>query len=134
MVSLSNVPYGHVLEALTQEKAAGDATAEIAIFNIPFKGTIFEVAIVPTKDITGQPTNYFNLNVKTRKADGSGAKEIANRDYNASTVTETLGVKRVLFSGAEEVEENGSVSLERELVGTGLATPPLQVIVKFNRA
>jgi len=135
-VSVKDIPYGHVVECIIPEHAAGDPTDEHIVLVAPEKCYIREVAIVPCANITGQATNYFNLNVITRKADGSSPTEIANRDYVAG-VNETLGVKRVLFDGADGsqiLEKGGTIDIQRELVGTGLATPQLLVTVLFDLA
>jgi hypothetical protein len=117
-----------------QQHAAGDATQDHLIFRcattVPCR--VRKVTIVPGASITGAATNNFNLNVKSWTAAGS-ATERANRDY-ASGTNETAMVSRDLYAPAAplSIEVGGHVTLERELVGTGLASPNIGVMVEWD--
>jgi hypothetical protein len=82
--------------------------------------------------VTGQATNTFNLNVKTWTA-AAVATERANRDYGSGT-NEVAMVSRDLWAPASPFELTAGmhVTLERELVGTGLASPNIGVAVEYD--
>jgi hypothetical protein len=120
--------------ANVQSHAAGDATADHPIFRCATSVAcrIVKVTIIPGAAITGAATNNFNLNVKSWTAAGA-ATERANRDY-ASGTNETAMVARDLYAPATPLSIAAAthLTLERELVGTGLASPNIGVVVEWS--
>lgn len=130
LAALSGPLFAH---ARVPSHAAADVTADHVIFRAPFACKIRAVSIVPSAVLTGAATNSANLNVINRGADGLGTTELANRDY-VSGVNEVAYVKRELYAPASplEIAEGVVLSIQRELVGTGIVTPELHVQVEYE--
>lgn len=114
--------------------AAGDATQDHPIFRAPFACDIREVRIIPGAAVTGAATNNFNLNLKSwTDAATPVATERANRDYGSGT-NETAMKMRSLYKPATPLALAAGeyLSLERELVGTGLASPNIGVEIEYE--
>lgn len=122
----------HVEEFTINNKVLGDATLDYPLFEARRPCRLVSVEIVPGATITGQATNTFNLNVKTWTAAGV-ATERGNRDYLSGT-NEVAMVKRSLYAPATPLNmaQGDHVTLERELVGSGLAMPALGVRVTYD--
>jgi hypothetical protein len=123
-----------VARANIQSHAAGDATADHPIYRAPFACRIRKVTIVPAATITGAATNNFNLNLKSwTDAATPVATERANRDYGSGT-NEVAMKARDLYAPATPLAlaEGEYLSIERELVGTGLASPNIGVEVEYE--
>lgn len=117
-------------------KHAAGSTDEYCIFRAPFNCKVQKVTIVPAANVTGQATNYTNINIKSW-TDGATpvATEIANRDYNSSAVTEVAMKARDIYAPTTYLSMSAGeyLSLEEENVGTGLALPSLGVIVTYEK-
>lgn len=114
--------------------AAGDATADHPVFRAPVACRLRKVTIVPGAAVTGAATNNFNLNVKSwTDAATPVATERANRDYGSGT-NEVAMKARDLYAPATPLSlaVGEYVSIERELVGTGLASPAIGVVIEYD--
>ena len=103
---------------------ATDATQDHIVYVAKRKVSVQLVAITPSQAITGQVTNNFNYNVRSGTSAGVFT-ERANRDYG-SGVDEVAGVRQILYNPTDpglELAAGETISIERELVGTGLASP-----------
>ena len=132
--ALSDIRGPFIFRANIQSHAAGDATADHPVFRAPFPCRLRKVTIVPAATLTGQATNNCNLNVKTwTDAATPVATERANRDYGSGT-NEVAMKARDLYAPATppNMATGEYVSVERELVGTGLATPNIGVEVEIE--
>jgi hypothetical protein len=135
-IHMNDIPDGHREECVIPPAAAADATTEHVVFYAPFDCYVTSVVIIPGADVTGQDTNSRNLNLRDRGVNGGGTpSELANRDYAAGT-NESAGVPTTLYSPASpgrSVSQNGVLSIQSELVGTGLALPSFRVIVSYRK-
>lgn len=116
--------------------SAGDATKEWGIFCAPADCKVLQVQIVPQATITGQASNYFNLNLIDKGAAGSGSDELGNIDFSSSGVVATNFdgkdiVADTAIASATALTQGDVLALERELVSSGLAMPELIVIVTY---
>ena len=84
--------------------------------------------------VTGAATNNFNLNLKSwTDAATPVATERANRDYGSGT--DEIAMKaRELYAPATALglAAHEYLSLERQLVGTGLASPNIGVLIEYE--
>ena len=117
-----------------QAHAAGDATQDHPVFRAPFPCRLRKVTIVPAATITGVVTNNFNLNVKSwTDAATPVATERANRDYGSGTNEVAMKARDLYAPAAPLALAAGEyVSIERELIGTGLASPNIGVEVEIE--
>lgn len=130
---LQHVPGTHYHHAHVEAHAAGDATTSHVVFEAPWDCEIHKLRIIPAAAVTGANTNTFHLNLINRGTDGSGTTEIANRDYVSGT-NESAYVGRDLYAPSTplKVSKGNVLDLQRELVGTGLASPRLYIVVQFK--
>lgn len=114
---------------------AGDATTHHPIFVFPCNGRLRSVTLVAGAAITGQNSNTFNLNLINLGTDGTGTTELANRDF-VSGVNLSSGSPTSLYAPATPLDCAAGIviSLQRELAGSGLATPAILVIVDWDTA
>lgn len=114
--------------------AAGDATEEWPLVAFDKDATIHSVSWVPQTAVTGANTNTFHLNVRNLGSDGSATNtEIGNVDFVSGTDASALQETGIVTSDTAVVEGD-VVSVQRELVGTGLATPEGAFVVVFSVA
>ena len=116
---------------------AGDATKSTPIFCAPDNCKVLQVQVVAQADITGQATDYFNLNLINKGSSGAGTTELANIDFlNASVTATAFKGKGLLANTAVEsataLTAGDVLAIERELVNSGLATPELKVVVTYT--
>lgn len=132
MLELHDIPGTHIAQAVIPAHGSADATTGHPIFRAPFDCTLTAVRIIAGADVTGQGTNYFNLNLINRGTSGTATTELANRDYSGTAVTETRGVPRTLYSTATNLSAGTILEIEREKVGTGLASPAFLVEIEYE--
>ncbi|MFQ5524363.1 MAG: hypothetical protein ACE5F5_12455 [Acidimicrobiia bacterium] len=111
--------------------AAADATEEWALLAAEKDLMIHRVSWIPKSAVTGQATNYFNLNVINAGSDGLPGTEIGNVDY-ASGTNASADQENVIVSSDQRVSAGDVIVVQRELVGTGLAMPEGAFSVVFS--
>lgn len=123
-----------IFRGFIQAHAAGDATQDHPVFRAPFPCKLRKLTIVPGATITGQATNSFHLNVKTwTDAATPVATERANRDYLSGTNEVAMKARDLYAPAAPPALAAGEyVSVERELLGTGMASPNIGVEVEIE--
>jgi len=112
---------------------AAGSSAELPIWNAPFRCKIIRVGIVPAAAITGANTNYMTLSVVNKGADGTGTAAIASKDY-------TLGVDAAQFAynslgpvSNNLLRKDDTLTFKKAETGTGMAMPDLVVVVEYVR-
>lgn len=112
--------------------AAGDATEEWTLAAFDRNAVIHNVSWVPQTAVTGANTNTFHLNVRNLGADGATTNtEIGNVDFVSGTNADALEEKNIVTTD-KRVAAGDVVTVQRELVGTGLATPEGAFVVVFS--
>lgn len=113
--------------------SAGDATEEWTLVAFDKDATIHSVSWVPQTGVTGANTNTFHLNVRNLGSDGlTGTEtELGNYDFTSGNDATAL-VELDLVSTDTAVVEGDVVTVQRELVGSGLATPEGAFVVVFS--
>jgi hypothetical protein len=112
--------------------AAGDATEEWALVAFDKDATVHSVSWVPQTAVTGANTNTFHLNVRNLGSDGATTStEIGNVDFVLNTDAAALQETDIVSTDTAVVAGD-VVSVQRELVGTGLATPEGAFVVVFS--
>ena len=131
VTAIHDIPGALTANVAVPARAAGDATASHVVFLAPFRCRVRSVAVVPAAAITGANTNYANFNLILRPAN----TELANIDFT-SGVDRAAFVPFMLYQPTAPVElAAGTVlDLQRELVGSGIATPALLVVVTYEGA
>jgi hypothetical protein len=103
---------------------AATATETLVEFMAPFDCRLKGVGIIPTADIAGVATNYTNVNVVNAGTDGAGTTELANKDFNATTVTATGHKINWVGTGlTTDLSEGTVIKIEYEKNGDGLLIP-----------
>ena len=129
--SIHDVPGTQTVTTRVPAHAAGDATASHLVFVAPFTCRVRAVQVTASAGVTGANTNTFNLNVIRRP----GTTELGNRDFTSGTNLAAFTPTDVYRPATPPILEAGQVlDLQRELVGTGLATPELLATVEFEGA
>ena len=131
--ALADIPGPLHAHGYVPAHAAADATLDHVIFRAPFACKVRKVSIMFGATLTGADTNSANLNLINRGADGLGTTELANRDY-ASGTNDTAYVKRDHYAPASPlaVAQGVVLTMQREKIGTGLATPDIHVQVEYE--
>lgn len=128
MLGLHDIPGLHYLQVSIPAAAAADATAILAGVRMPFKCTVKTVHFIPAAAITGADTNSANYNVQ--KVVDTTATEIANKDFASGTNATALVETRIGGAALDvSLAAGDRVVLQREKVGTGLATPAGTLVV-----
>ena len=122
------------LPVITANTAPFDATQEIALLKAPDNITIESVRIAYPLAITGHAANRKNLNIKTRSAAYGGAAEVANKDFTAGTDATANTVEELWAptGTAGDIASGGYLTLEVELVGTGVAMGSPTIFVDWR--
>ena len=126
---------GKTAQAYVPAAAAGDATKEWPVFYADRACRILGVGVVPQATVTGADTNTFHWNVLNKGTDGNGTTEIGNVDFVAGTNADDFDYREIVAETASRRLNAGQVlSLQREKVGTGQATPEALVVVIYEYA
>lgn len=129
MTTLHEIPGTHELHAQAAAVAAATTTAYVAVLTLPFAAVVTEVVYVPYSALTGADTNSMNLNVDSVVA--GTPTERGNVDFASGTDAAAL-TEKVLYSGSLSLAAGAQIAVEREKVGTGLAMPGGEIIVRFR--
>lgn len=113
---------------------ATDATAMIGIWRAPYKCVITGLKPIMAATVTGAATNYFNFNVQ-KAEQGEAAAEVAHLDFGDGT-NAVVGLNDIPFTTGTELamNEGDLILLQREKVGTGLATPAGTLEIRIRGA
>ena len=112
--------------AVLAPAAAGTSSETHAIWVAPFKCVLTDVDVYPCAAIVGDDTDRFNLNLHSDE-------EIGNYDFDTASGTSTgSAALAVLDGGTTEMDEGDVLSLQRELVGSGVAMPPMGVEITYK--
>jgi len=127
-----DAPGTHDRQAALPPVAAADPTADFVVFEAPVNCRIEKVKVIPGAAVTGADTNTRHLNLVNRGANGAGAAEVANYDLTSGNGLGVAGL--VLYAPAVPlaVVQGTQLALQIEKVGTGIALPPLGVVVEFS--
>lgn len=116
--------------SIDAQATAGTAD-EWTAFVAPYAGRITKVDWIPKAAVTANGTNYFTLNVRNRGANGSGTTLAATRAYSATNSTALKG-ESFTVSGTRAntvVAAGDTITVERLVTGTGLASPAGTVVI-----
>lgn len=122
------LPGEHIVDVPIPKHAAADVTEEIVLFKVPDGAPdglkLDGVDLHFSEAVTGQATNYTNLNLKNRGAAGDGTTELANIDF-ASGTNASAYVKKAFYAPASALSlvAGAILTLETEKVSNGLALP-----------
>lgn len=131
---LLGVKYAH---ASVPAHLAATATEDFVIFRADKKCRVRKVVGIPSADVTGQSTNYTNINIKSwTTADPPVGTERGSRDYAAASDTEKKAAVRTLYEPATPLTLAAAqaLTLEFEKAGTGLALPAMHLIIEYDHA
>src|SRR5690349_2048471 len=92
---------------------------------VPFDMTITGVKWIPKAAVTADPTNFFTLNLRNRKADASGSALPASRAYSATNSVAFVAEAMTLSSTAADLllSAGDVLTVSKVNSGTGLAMP-----------
>lgn len=122
-------------QAYVPAAAAADATMEWPVFYADRPCRILGIGVVPQATVTGADTNTFHWNVLDKGTDGNGTAEIGNVDFVSGTNADDFDYREVVAETANRRLNAGQVlSLQRERIGTGQASPEVLVVVVYEYA
>ena len=106
------------------QATAGTADEFIGMI-VPFDMTITGVKWIPKAAVTADPTNFFTLNLRNRKADASGSALPASRAYSATNSVAFVAEAMTLSSTAADLllSAGDVLTVSKVNSGTGLAMP-----------
>jgi len=128
-IDLSGTLY---FESVIPPVAAADATVEFPIaYGSTAKGlNASGIIIVPSAAVTGNDTNTKYLNIINYTAAASGT-ELGHYDL-ATGSNLSAGIAVYIPIAAATLAEDGMLTLQVEKVGSGVALPPLRVLVAYT--
>lgn len=123
---------------LIQADVAGQATAgtadEFTVCRVPFRATVTGVWFVPTATVTGAAANHFTARLRNR-ASGAGDVGVASTTFdngvNAPAFDDTA-LTLSATAGDLNVAEGDVLTLEKLVVGTGMAMPDGHLVVAIK--
>lgn len=114
--------------------AAATSTETIACFHSPTRALLSGVGWVPNAAVTGQATDYTNLNVINKGTDGSGSTEIGNVDFanlQNAAACDKLAIYAPAAGSELQMSEGTVISVQAEKVVNGLALPSGTLVFTF---
>lgn len=134
MPGLRDIPGDQPVTGYFPGHATAATAKEAAIGRAPFSAQVTAVEFVASAAIAGQITNNFTLNVRNRGPAGVGANIIATLNFtNGVNAVAQAPTSITLGAGANLVLAEGDViTVEKAIVGTGLACPDGEVIVHLK--
>lgn len=131
--SHGDIPGARCIQTYLPAVGAADATIAYPIFRAPDTCVVSKVEIVPQAAITGQDTNYRELNLINAGSAGAGTTELANIDLASGTNLTALDGKAFTLAANVSMSAGDVLKIESALVGeTGLAVPALLVYVEYE--
>lgn len=127
-----DTPGTHDRQAVLPPVAAADATANFVVFEAPVNCKVEKVKVIPGAAVTGADTNTRHLNLINRGTNGAGAAEVANYDLTLGNDVGVAGLVLYAPVPALAVAQGTQLALQVEKAGTGIALPPLAVVVEFS--
>ena len=130
-------PGEHVFDYPLPAHAAATATEEHVIFKVPAGATdglkLDGVDLHFSAAVTGQATNYTNVNLKNRGAAGDGTTELANIDF-ASGQNASAYVATTFYAPTTPLSlvAGAILTIEVEKVSSGLALPNFTARVRVR--
>ena len=133
-IGLHDIPGEHHAFAYVPSHAAATATENVVVFKAPFSCKLHAVYLTPAANVTGQATNYTNVNLINRGTDGDGTTELSSIDFNAASATMTAYVPKALYSSSDGVslDEGTVLTIELEKVASGLLLPAMLVDIVYR--
>ena len=110
---------------------------ECAIFRAPFRGVITAVEFIAAAAVAGAVTNNFTLNLRNRTTAGVGTAVPATLNFTngVNAVAQAPTSLTLSATAADLAVAKGDVlTLEKAIVGTGLACPDGCVVIHFKSA
>lgn len=124
---------GKTAQVYVPPAAAGDATKEWPVFYAERACRLLSVGVVPLATITGANTNTFHWNVRNKGTDGNGTTEIGNVDFVSGTNADDYDYREIVAeTGGKSLSAGQVLTLQRELIGTGQASPEALVVVVYE--
>lgn len=122
-----------VAQATIRAHAAATATEKQVIWRAPFDAKLVSVEIIPDAAITGDATNYSNVNLLNGGTDGSGTTELGNKDFS-NGVNGVAGTAISLYAPASPlaVAAGNQLHIQLEKVGTGLDLPSFLCVITYQ--
>ena len=122
-------------QARTPAHAAATATEVVVVANWDKAVKLINAWFIPDTIVTGQATNYTNLNLLNDGTTAAGT-ELSNLDYDGTAVVSTAARVRVAWTIATPSTQAAAstTSVQFEKVGTGLAIPAGIVVLEYAYA
>jgi hypothetical protein len=122
-------------QAFVAQVLAATATREDPIFVAPVKCRVVGIEVVPQTATTGNNTNSKNLNVIDKGAAGVGTTEVATKDLVTGVDLTALDRYEIplntTYANGVDMDEGDTMTLQTELVGTGVIVGPFHVQVDW---
>ncbi len=108
------------------ERVPGQATAgtagEWALGVVPFRARVTSVTFAPEAAVTGAATNHFRLDVRNRE-DGAGSDDVAALAFDDGVDAAAWAATDIPLTDDVDVDEGDVLTVEKIVVGNGLAMP-----------
>jgi hypothetical protein len=114
--------------------AANDAT--YAAVEAPYAGSLSGASYTPEADITGANTNYRQLKIINKGADGNGTTEMADLSFTSGVNATDYNETAFTLSGTAanlDFVAGDIIAVQSNGVGTGLADPGGLVQLNLSR-
>lgn len=116
---------------------ATDVEDSYVLGEVEEDGSIEEASFTPTANITGADTNYRQLRIINKGADGNGSTVLATLDFtsgvNATDYNEIAFTLTATMAN-RNVAQGDVIAVESNAPGTGLADPGGTVRARFGRS
>jgi len=124
-------PGTEYLQLLASTTAAADATKDVHLLYRPgFEATAFSISMYPGVTITGQATNYFELNVLSGSA---GTTELANFDFSSGNNAPAMDQLAFTLAGVERIiDRDDKLKLQINKVSSGVILSTMLLCVAYQ--
>lgn len=133
----ADIPGALIATARVPSHAAATATEQWPIFCAPFACKVRQIDIIPQAAVTGDNTNYTELNLLNKGSAGAGTTEIGNLDLLTGTDLVAFDMKNIPFNATYltayvTMAADDVISLQHAKVASGVLVPECQVRIFYQ--
>ena len=133
-MKLKDLPGDHFMSAAVAGQATAGTADEFTIGRVPFRAVVTGVWLIPTAAVTGAATNHFTARVRNRVS-GAGNVEVAAKAFDNGVNAPAFEDTTITLSATAanlDLAEGDVLTLEKIIVGTGMAMPDGHVVVAIK--